>query len=97
MNASPTASATATATATGADFTLMFDDADLAVNALIPGFEMLTVTAEVDGSIDATAFFADLIGTGTQSSTTAMLEAAFGSGLRPRGNDKVFVVTPRGT
>ena len=82
MNALPTASASATATATGTDFMLTVDDMDLQVNSLIAGFEMLTVSALVDGTIDGTSFFTSLIpGGGIQSSTNAMLEAAFGLGL----------------
>jgi len=91
MNAAPTGSASAVATMTGTDFTLMYDDDDLVVNAPIPGFEMLTVTALVDLSIPSTVFFAELIATGTQSSTNAALEAAFGSGL----HTVVFTVTDK--
>jgi hypothetical protein len=80
-NVTPSGSASATPTGPGTDFTLTFGDADLAVNALIGGFEMLTVTALVDGTMDGTAFFATLISTGTQSSTNAALEAAFGTGM----------------
>jgi PEP-CTERM motif-containing protein len=80
LNALPTASASATATATGTDFTLSFDDMDLLVNAFIAGFESLTVTALVNGAIDSTAFFTDLISLGSQSYTDAVLEAAFGIG-----------------
>ena len=90
MNALPTANATATATAAGTDFALTVDDMDFLVNALIAGFEALTVTALVDGVIDATAFFAALIpGGGMQSNTNAQLEAAFGLGL----HDVTFLVT----
>ncbi|MCZ6619092.1 MAG: PEP-CTERM sorting domain-containing protein [Gammaproteobacteria bacterium] len=81
MNDLPTASATATATAAGTDFTFAFDDMDLLVNAFIGGFEILTVSALVDGLIDGTAFFGGLITTGLQSNTHAMLEGAFGLGL----------------
>jgi hypothetical protein len=91
LNAVPTGSASATAVPGGTDFTLMYDDDDLVVNALIPGFEMLTVTALVDGSIPSTLFFAELISTGTQSSTNAALEAAFGTGA----HTVVFLVTDK--
>jgi hypothetical protein len=80
LNATPNVSATATQSATGTDFTLFSDDQDQIVNAIIAGFEMLTVTALLDGNTDVTAFFTELINKGTQSSTTAILEAAFGAG-----------------
>ena len=81
LNATPTANASAVATATGTDFTLVTGDADLAVNVPIPGFEMLSVSALIDGFIDGTAFFAGLFpGGGTMSSTHVALEAAFGLG-----------------
>ncbi len=91
MNAAPTGSASAVATMTGTDFTLMYGDADLAVNGTIAGFEMLMVTALVDAVTDGTAFFTELINTGLQSSTNAALEAAFGTGL----HTVVFTVTDK--
>jgi hypothetical protein len=81
LNAAPSASATATATAGGTDFGLTFDDVDLIVNGIIAGFEALATSILVDGIIDATAFFADLIATGAQSETNAALEAQFGLGV----------------
>lgn len=80
MNAMPTASASAIATATGTDFILSFDDVDLLVNAFIAAFETLSVVAWVDGTINSTLFFTDLISFGSQSYTSAALEAAFGLG-----------------
>lgn len=96
LNDMPTASASAVATAPGTDFTLTADDMDDVVNSIIAGFEMLTITAEVDGSIDATAFFASLIAaatfdTGMQSYTNFELEAVFGAGL----HNVVFLVTDK--
>jgi len=79
-NAIPTVNASATANATGFDFTFSADDVDLAVNALIGGFELLNLTALVDGAIDATAFFASLFNSGTEAYSNAELFTAFGAG-----------------
>lgn len=79
-NAVPTLNSSATANASDTDFTLTPGDADLAVNTLIAGFEMLTFSALVDGLIDATTFFADLFNNGTDNISHADLIAAFGSG-----------------
>ena len=80
QNAVPTLNATATANAGSVDFGMTSGDADLAVNALIAGFEMLTFTALLNGLTDATAFFADLFNTGTDSFTNLELFNAFGAG-----------------
>lgn len=77
-NASPTASLTATQTAPGVDFAFSASDLDLAVNALIAGFEMLVFSVMVDGG--GTAFFNSLLSTGTLSALDADLFAAFGAG-----------------
>ncbi|MDF2178070.1 PEP-CTERM sorting domain-containing protein [Aliiglaciecola sp. CAU 1673] len=79
-NAVPTLNASATANAGGTDFSMTFADLDLAVNALIAGFESLTFAALLDGLIDATAFFNTLFTTGSQSSSDASLFSAFGAG-----------------
>jgi hypothetical protein len=81
MNANPMVSASATAVATGYNFLAMITDPDTVVNAIIAGFESLALTAaSVDGS-DASAFFNDLLTTGSQSETLAALQAAFGNGM----------------
>lgn len=63
-------------------FFVDYDDVDLGVNALIPGFELLTVEILVD-DIDQTAFFSDLLGTGgtSQLVSNADLISTFGPGL----------------
>ncbi len=81
MNANPVVSASATAVATGYNFLAMITDPDTIVNAIIAGFESLALTAaSVDGS-DASAFFSDLLSTGSQFETLAALQAAFGVGM----------------
>jgi hypothetical protein len=79
-NALPTI-ATASATAMGDDllFELDFDDLDLGVNTLIPGFEQLSVQILVD-MIDSTALFGDLIANGSQLLDQATLLGTFGEG-----------------
>lgn len=79
-NAIPTLNATATANGTNVDFVFDANDADLAVNTLIAGFEMLSLTAFVNTTIDATTFFADLFSGGSFSYTMAELFAEFGNG-----------------
>jgi hypothetical protein len=77
-NAAPSSSLSATATASGYNFAFSSMDADLVVNALIAGFELLTFGVLVDGS--ATTLFDTLITNGTLSLTTAALLAEFGGG-----------------
>jgi hypothetical protein len=89
LNANPTLSASAAQGATDVNFSLTADDADLIVNAIIAGFEQLTLTAMVDAAIDATAFFSDLFSTGVQLESMADLAAAFGAGV----HSVVFTVT----
>jgi hypothetical protein len=79
-NALPIVNASATAQGNDLLFDLGFDDADLAVNALIPGFEDLDVQIFVDG-LDETSFFASLIASGLQLVSHADLLAEFGAGL----------------
>jgi hypothetical protein len=80
-NADPTLAASATVQVGGIGFAQTITDADLALIGLIANFEILTEIA-LDGGADVSAFFADLFATGTQSSTYAELEAAFGPGLQ---------------
>jgi hypothetical protein len=77
-NAIPTLNGSATANGTDIDFILNANDADLAVNGLITGFEMLSFTASVNGAIDATAYFANLFDLGSFSYSMADLVAEFG-------------------
>ncbi len=79
-NAIPTLNASAAANGNDVDFIFDANDADLAVNTLIAGFEMLSFTALVDGTIDASIFFADLFSNGSFTYTMADLFAEFGSG-----------------
>jgi|GEM_PF-6560547 len=81
QNAIPTLNASASVSGSGIDFIFDAADADLAVNALVAGFEMLSFTALVDGVTDASAFFADLFSVGNFSYSMDDLLAAFGSGL----------------
>ena len=78
-NAIPTVNASATANATGFDFTFSAADVDLAVNAIIGGFELLNFTAMV-GAIDATTFFASLFSSGAEAYSNAELFTEFGVG-----------------
>ena len=80
QNAGPTINANAVANAGDVDFTMNADDADLAVNALIAGFEMVSFAALVDGVTDATAFFTNLFNTGADSFSNLALFNAFGAG-----------------
>ncbi|MDX1734061.1 MAG: hypothetical protein R3228_06835 [Halioglobus sp.] len=78
-NASPTASLSAVADAVDIDFTLTRSDLDLAVNALIAGFEsVVAISALVDGTL--TSFFDPLLATDFMTASHAALEAAFGLG-----------------
>ena len=77
-NSAPSSTLSATATATGYDFVYTTADNDLAINALITGFEILTSMASVNGS--ATDLFDDLIANGTLSLSNSVLFTAFGAG-----------------
>ncbi len=90
-NAMPTINATATANGSDVDFTMSSIDADLAVNTLIAGFEMLSFTALVNGAIDASAFFADLFAFGNLTASVADLIAQFGTGT----HNVLFSVTDK--
>ena len=81
LNTIPTLNASSTVSGTSVDFIFDAGDADLAVNALIAGFEMLSFNALVDGVVDASGFFADLFSVGSFSYSMNDLLAQFGSGL----------------
>lgn len=78
-NAAPSSTLSAMATVSGYDFLYSSADLDLVVNVLITGFEQLTSSVLVDGL--ASSLFNDLISTGAQSLTNAMLFAALGAGI----------------
>ena len=80
QNALPTVTASAIANTGSIDFTLNANDADLAVNSFISGFEMLSFAALLDGVSDATAFFSDLFANGIANYTNLQLFNAFGAG-----------------
>ncbi|WP_286265895.1 hypothetical protein [Thalassotalea atypica] len=90
-NATPTLNASATVNGTDIDFTFNAGDADLAVNALIAGFESLSFAALINGATNATAFFADLFSSGAFSYSMADLTAAFGGG----NHNVLFSVTDK--
>lgn len=81
QNTIPTLNASATVSGTAVDFIFDAGDADLAVNSLIAGFEMLSFSALVDGLVDASGFFADLFSVGSFSYSMNDLLTQFGSGL----------------
>jgi hypothetical protein len=74
-NDAPSSTLSATANASGYDFTYTFDDLDLAVAAIIAGFEVLTYDVLYDGVVST--LFDDLIANGMLSLTAAAL--GFGS------------------
>lgn len=79
-NAVPIVNASATAQGNDLLFDLDVSDADLAVNAVIAGFEALDIDIFVDG-MDKTSFFADLIALGMQLVSHDDLLAEFGAGM----------------
>ena len=83
INDAPSSTLSATATASGYDFAYSSLDADLVVNTLIAGFEILTYSVEVDGV--ATTLFDSLISTGSLSLTELALFNAFGEGVHSLG------------
>ncbi len=79
-NAAPVITNAVATSAGGGDllFELSVDDADLAINGLIAGFEALSLEALLNGS--ATNAFDTLLATGSQFFTEAAWMAAFGAG-----------------
>ena len=77
-NTAPSSTLSATANPTGYDFAYTSDDVDLAVNAILAGFEQVVYSVFVDSI--ATSLFDDLIASGLLSLSNAELLAAFGVG-----------------
>lgn len=79
-NATPSLNASAVANGDDVDFTFDADDLDLAVNALVSGFEALSFSALLDGLTDVSSYFTNLFQLGNLSASNASLLAQFGLG-----------------